>query len=73
MSTTPVTAESTAGIELASVIESVTAAKYEALGPQVEGEAGYGRRYCHENESAGLMWEGSGKSQCTAARGSRRG
>ena len=58
MSTTPVPAESTAGIELTSVTESVTAAKYEALGPQVEGEAGYGRRYCHENESAGLMWEG---------------
>jgi hypothetical protein len=39
MSTRAVTTESTAGIELASVTERVTAARAEALGPQVEGEA----------------------------------
>ena len=39
MSTTPVPAESTAGIELASATERVAAAKIEALGPQVEGKA----------------------------------
>jgi hypothetical protein len=60
MSTKPVTAETAAGIELASATERVTAAKVEALNFQVEGEAGYGRRYCHENECAGLThWEGA--------------
>jgi uncharacterized ParB-like nuclease family protein len=57
MSTTPspVPAESTAGIELASATEIVTAPEVEALGPQVEGEAWHARGYCHKHESAGLM------------------
>jgi hypothetical protein len=62
MSTTPVPAESTAGIELASATERATAAKVEALGPQVEGKARHVCGYCHENESAGLMHcEGKGE------------
>ena len=55
MSTTPVHSESTAGVELASTTEGVAAAKVEALGPQVRGEARHVCGYCHENESAGLM------------------
>jgi hypothetical protein len=54
MSTKPVPTESAAGIELARATERVNAAEVEALGPQVEGETGYGRVYCHENESTGL-------------------
>ena len=62
MSTTPVPAESTAGIELTSVTERVTAAKVEALGPHVEGEARHVRGYCCENERADLMrCEGKGE------------
>ena len=53
MSTRAVTTKSSAGIELASVTESVTAAKAEVLGPQVEGEAMHVCGYCHEKESAG--------------------
>ena len=46
MSTKPVPTESAAGIELVRATESVAAAEVEALGPQVEGEFGYGRVYC---------------------------
>ena len=53
MSTRAVTTKSSVGIELASVTESVTAAKAEVLGPQVEGEAMHVCGYCHEKESAG--------------------
>ena len=54
MSTALVPAESTAGIKHARAIDRVAAVEVEALGPQVEGETGYGYVYCHENESAGL-------------------
>ena len=45
MSTTPVLAERSAGIELAGMTEKVTAAKVEALGPQVEGEARHAKAW----------------------------
>ena len=63
MSTTPILAESSAGIELVSATEKVTAAKVEALSPQVEGEARHVYGYCHGNESEeGLVhWEGKGE------------
>ena len=66
MSTTPVPSESTAGVELASTTEGVAAAKVEALGPQVEGEARHVCGYCHANESVGLVrCEGArAKSTC---------
>jgi hypothetical protein len=51
----PVPAESTDGIELASATERVTAAKVEALGPQVEGHARHVCRCCHENKTADLV------------------
>ena len=44
---TPVPGESTAGIELASATERVTAPEVEALGPQVEGEARDACGYYH--------------------------
>ena len=68
MSTRPVPTESAASIELARATESVAAAEVEALGPQVEGEAGYGRVHCHENEIAGLTASRGGKGEVDALR-----
>jgi hypothetical protein len=44
---TPVPAESTAGIELASATERATAPEVEALGYQGEGEDRHACGYCH--------------------------
>ena len=44
---TPVLAERTAGIELASATKRVTAPEIEALGPQGEGQARRACGYCH--------------------------
>ena len=68
MSTKPVPTEIAAGIELARATERVAAAEVKALGPQVEGEVGYGRVDCHENESAGLTASRGGKGEVDALR-----
>ena len=70
MSTTPVLAESSAGIEFASATEKVTAAKVEALGPQVEGEA---RHVCGDCQRRPGALRELGRSQYAAAMGFRRG